>query len=110
MKKGLFLVVCALVCLTACSPGSVATVPRPGPMAALAKEATLKLLHAFSGKGDGSSPGAALTEMNGVLYGTTEGGGAYGDGTVFSITPGGSETVIHSSNAKAGDGGYPSAP
>jgi uncharacterized repeat protein (TIGR03803 family) len=41
----------------------------------------------FGGSPDGSLPGAALLRLNGVLYGTTQLGGAYNNGTVFSLTP-----------------------
>ncbi|HEV3091003.1 MAG TPA: choice-of-anchor tandem repeat GloVer-containing protein [Candidatus Cybelea sp.] len=44
------------------------------------------VLHSFDGN-DGSAPQTDLIEYRGSLYGTTSGGGAYGYGTVFSITP-----------------------
>lgn len=50
----------------------------------------------------GASPVAPLVTQNGLLYGTTEYGGAFGvnksnqQGTVFSITPTGAETVLYS--------------
>ncbi|MGB9651591.1 MAG: choice-of-anchor tandem repeat GloVer-containing protein [Candidatus Cybelea sp.] len=63
------------------------------------------VLYRFKGGMDGSSPQAALTEVNGTLFGTTEdGGGSYcilksvqsGCGTIFSIDALGSEyTVVH---------------
>ncbi|HEY2476524.1 MAG TPA: choice-of-anchor tandem repeat GloVer-containing protein [Candidatus Cybelea sp.] len=65
------------------------------------------VLHAFSGP-DGGGPVAPLIEVNGELYGTTQGGGTYSSGTVFRITPSGSEKVLHSFNAD-GDGEYPYA-
>jgi len=37
-----------------------------------------------------------LVELNGILYGTTTAGGRAGQGTVFSITPRGTETVLYS--------------
>ncbi len=47
------------------------------------------LLHTFlNNSSDGGNPDAALVDVNGILYGTTENGGAYGGGTVFSITTG----------------------
>jgi uncharacterized repeat protein (TIGR03803 family) len=62
---------------------------------------------------DGDAPAAGLTFDNaGNLYGTTEGGGAYGLGTVFELAPpddpGGSwtETVLSSFGAP-GDGKAP---
>jgi uncharacterized repeat protein (TIGR03803 family) len=51
---------------------------------------TEKVLHSFSELGrDGNSPLAGLiVDAAGNLYGTTFGGGAYGWGTVFEMSPG----------------------
>jgi uncharacterized repeat protein (TIGR03803 family) len=69
-----------------------------------------KVLHSFTGGSDGSYPRAALTNVNGTLYGTTTEGGALGSGygTVFTITPSGKETVLHSFGASK-DGAFPEA-
>ena len=61
---------------------------------------TEKLLHGFSGHGDG--PTAGLIDANGTLYGTTSGGGPHHDGTVFSITLAGKVRVLHSFNGADG--------
>jgi uncharacterized repeat protein (TIGR03803 family) len=53
------------------------------------------VLHSFNG-GDGQKPFATPLNVNGTLYGTTAGGGAYGHGTVFRITLSGRETVLYS--------------
>jgi uncharacterized repeat protein (TIGR03803 family) len=45
---------------------------------------------------DASSPVSRLTWWNGKLYGTTSSGGAYGGGTVYSLTLTGSEAVLYS--------------
>ena len=46
---------------------------------------------------DGGGPSGALVQAtNGDLYGTTQTGGANGDGTVFKITPSGKLTTLHS--------------
>ncbi len=45
---------------------------------------------------DGLAPLAGLIDVNGILYGTTQGGGQYGGGTVFAITRTGQERVLHS--------------
>jgi uncharacterized repeat protein (TIGR03803 family) len=46
-------------------------------------------IYAFTGGADGANPQAGLIfSSRGVLFGTTEYGGAYGYGTVFSLTPG----------------------
>src|SRR5580658_5585226 len=46
------------------------------------------VLYAFGNSpGDGIGPSTLLIGNDGVLYGTTLDGGAYGYGTVFSLTP-----------------------
>ena len=59
-----------------------------------------KVLYSFGGFGtfggdNGASPWAGVLEFNGVLYGTTSVGGTNGLGVIFSLTPSGSETVLH---------------
>jgi len=53
---------------------------------------TLTTLYSFcsqSGCADGSNPAAGLVQdTNGMFYGTTQGGGAYGFGAVFSLSVG----------------------
>ena len=46
-----------------------------------------RVLHSFGFGSDGSNPLAGLTELNGIIYGTTFQGGAYGEGTVFALKP-----------------------
>jgi uncharacterized repeat protein (TIGR03803 family) len=67
-----------------------------------------KTLFSFNGT-DGSEPLANLIEVNGVLYGTTKLGGKYNQGTVFSVSPSGSEQVVHDFEGYPNDGGYPEA-
>jgi uncharacterized repeat protein (TIGR03803 family) len=74
-----------------------------------------KVLHSFRNRADGVQPAAPLVELNDNLYGTTVfgsrnkcGGYGCGDGTVFSITRGGSEKVLHYFGAQ-GDGAHPQA-
>jgi uncharacterized repeat protein (TIGR03803 family) len=56
--------------------------------AASVAQANFKVIHTFSGTGDGESPwGRLLRDTQGNLYGTTVGGGAYGYGSVFELTP-----------------------
>src|SRR5262249_31151483 len=58
----------------------------------------------------GSLPNAALTpDSAGNLYGTAEYGGAHKQGVVFSLTPGGQETVLHAFKGGRNDGGKPVA-
>jgi uncharacterized repeat protein (TIGR03803 family) len=50
------------------------------------------------GASDGEYPLAGLISLKGTLYGTTAGGGCdngEGCGTVFSLTPSGTETILH---------------
>jgi uncharacterized repeat protein (TIGR03803 family) len=62
------------------------------------KTGTETVLHSFNNDGsDGWDPAAGLTEVKGLLYGTTQSGGAYGGGTLFSIDPStGAEIILHS--------------
>jgi uncharacterized repeat protein (TIGR03803 family) len=77
---------------------------------------TYKALYNFCSQtncADGSYPESTLVQdANGNLYGTTLNGGAYGNGTVFEITPTDQYIVIHSFNANDDtDGAFPqSAP
>ncbi len=59
------------------------------------------VLYSFIGSPtDGMRPQAGLImDSAGNLYGTTEAGGATVDGTVFKVTPAGSESVLHSFGA-----------
>jgi uncharacterized repeat protein (TIGR03803 family) len=61
---------------------------------------------------DGANPSAGLIQgTNGVLYGTTEQGGANFRGNVFGITPGGKLKTMYSfcSQTNCADGGTPLA-
>jgi uncharacterized repeat protein (TIGR03803 family) len=66
---------------------------------------TLTTLHSFAGyPTDGAHPGAGLVlSTDGDFYGTTEGGGANNDGTVFRITPSGTLTTQHSFDSTDGE-------
>ncbi|MGA8576736.1 MAG: choice-of-anchor tandem repeat GloVer-containing protein [Candidatus Cybelea sp.] len=56
-----------------------------------------KVLYSFGGSSaDAFGPYADLIDVNGKLYGTTYDGGAYYQGTVFSVTTTGTEKVLHS--------------
>ena len=57
----------------------------------------IHLLHTFTCGADGATPDAGvIRDPGGNLYGTTEQGGAFGWGTVFSLDPSGQMTVIYS--------------
>jgi uncharacterized repeat protein (TIGR03803 family) len=55
-------------------------------------------LYFFGGPGasDGAFAEAPLVDVNGTLYGTTGNGGTSGFGTVYSISPSGTEQVLYS--------------
>jgi hypothetical protein len=78
--------------------------------------ATYKVLHAFGKGKDGGGVFAGLArDAKGDLFGVTTGGGAYGDGTAFELTPGSdgkwTETILHSfchPSSDCEDGALPS--
>jgi uncharacterized repeat protein (TIGR03803 family) len=59
-----------------------------------------EILYSFKNSPDGQGPGAGLVPYKGEYYGVTIGGGntacENGCGTIFKITPGGSETLLYS--------------
>ncbi len=68
------------------------------------------VLYSFTGEGgDGVYPNAGvIRDPRGNLYGTTVYGGAYGHGTLFKVTPTGTETVLYSFTGET-DGADPIA-
>jgi uncharacterized repeat protein (TIGR03803 family) len=68
------------------------------------------VLHAFLGGSDGAGPYGGLTlGRDGVFYGVTPDGGAYGSGTVFRLTEAGPESIVYNFKNST-DGGYPFGP
>ena len=69
------------------------------------------ILHAFTNEnGDGADPFDRLLLYKGVLYGTTQGGGVEGAGTVFATVPGsGATSILSSFGVSQGSGSYPFA-
>jgi uncharacterized repeat protein (TIGR03803 family) len=73
------------------------------------------ILYEFTGSnGDGNGPHGRLAfDANGNIYGTTQGGGANGTGTVYQLSPkkggGWKEKVIYTFSATGADGISPSA-
>jgi uncharacterized repeat protein (TIGR03803 family) len=55
---------------------------------------TVTNLHAFTGGNDGGVPNGLALGSNGLLYGTTQNGGLYGDGTIFSLSTNGTLTTL----------------
>jgi uncharacterized repeat protein (TIGR03803 family) len=82
------------------------------------KTGTESVLHSFCSHHvgsdclDGQNPVTSLIDMNGMLYGTTYGGGASSDGTVFALDPKtNAEKVLYSfcSLQDCWDGRFPDA-
>jgi uncharacterized repeat protein (TIGR03803 family) len=83
---------------------------RKGTVYSITTSGTEELIYSFAGKPDGEGPAANLVGLNGTLYGTTEhGGNSKDDGTVFSISPSGTERVIYRFRGYPKDGAHPLA-
>jgi uncharacterized repeat protein (TIGR03803 family) len=84
-----------------CTPNGCGTIFKITP------KGTYTTLHHFNGIPDGGLPLATMTQApNGILYGTASALGNAGNyGTVFTITPKGTFTVVHQFDNT--DGAYP---
>jgi uncharacterized repeat protein (TIGR03803 family) len=90
-------------CLGSQPIGAPGAIPQSGRLAPAPKlghpltSPSYTVLYRFH-KGDvnGAHPQAGLIDVNGTLYGTTVDGGSSGLGTVYSISPSGSEKVLYS--------------
>jgi uncharacterized repeat protein (TIGR03803 family) len=98
--------------LAALLAGAASWVP---PGAAQAQATQFQVIYTFQGSPDGSGASAGVVmDPQGRLYGTTEGGGALGVGTVYRLTAPSSgagpwtEEILHSFDKT--DGGFPVAP
>jgi uncharacterized repeat protein (TIGR03803 family) len=98
-----------------CAPGQLTPVGGCGTLFKITPSGTLATLYSFCSQGectDGMYPLAALIQgTDGYLYGTTSGGGANGEGTIFKITPSGKLTALYSLCSQSGcsDGASPQA-
>lgn len=71
----------------------------------LANAQSYKVVYSFTGGADGGGPlFSPLIRVGGNLYGTTGVGGASNHGTLFTVTPQGQETVLHSFTGLDGSG------
>ncbi|MGA8576821.1 MAG: choice-of-anchor tandem repeat GloVer-containing protein [Candidatus Cybelea sp.] len=86
-----------------------------GTLFQMSMDGTKKTLHSFTygpKSTDGAYPAAGAAMLGGKLYGTTPGGGRFGDGTVFVMDPAsGTEHVLHAFSCcgTRTDGSYPVA-
>ncbi len=98
----------AHMCIMGCGVALALSVPLDGASAAN----TESVLYSFCnqpGCADGSVPyDNLIADGNGNLYGTTYQGGTSGNGTVFKLSPTGTETVLYSFTG-GNDGGIPYA-
>jgi uncharacterized repeat protein (TIGR03803 family) len=68
---------------------------------------TVRIVYNFGkGKADGDGPAAGVIAYRHALYGTTAGGGAHNQGTIFRVTPSGKETVLYSFSGDDGTSSY----
>jgi uncharacterized repeat protein (TIGR03803 family) len=80
---------------------------KDGTLFSLSNKGVYTLLHTFNGSTDGSSVNPQLgINASGTLYGTTNGGGQYGGGTLWEYATTPSFTVLHTFGA-SGDGANP---
>jgi uncharacterized repeat protein (TIGR03803 family) len=83
--------------------------PQQGVVFKLTPSETETVLYSFCSKpncSDGNLPaGGLIADSSGNLYGTTQFGGASGNGVVFKLSPSGTEKVLHS--FKGSDGAFP---
>jgi len=81
-----------------------------GTVFAISSSGKESVLHSFGGNStDGAIPLAGLIDFKGTFYGTTQNGGTYNKGTVFKISPSGTESVMYSFKGGSADGEYPYA-
>jgi uncharacterized repeat protein (TIGR03803 family) len=67
------------------------------------------VVYSFTASPDGSTPQSGLVrDALGNVYGATEQGGTFNDGTVFKVDPSGKETVLYSFTGSP-DGQFPGA-
>ncbi|MFY9664892.1 MAG: choice-of-anchor tandem repeat GloVer-containing protein [Candidatus Cybelea sp.] len=84
----------------------------PEKASGLSSSIGYRTLYSFAGPPDGARPTTALVRLNGTLYGTTVAGGhndypsCQNCGTVYSVTPTGTETVLYRFPGSP-DGGSP---
>jgi uncharacterized repeat protein (TIGR03803 family) len=82
-----------------------------GVLYELNRNGTLKVLHDFAGgASDGCGPyGSVLQDRAGNFYGTTNGCGSNGGGTIWKVSRKGKETILHNFSKGPSDGCGPYA-
>jgi uncharacterized repeat protein (TIGR03803 family) len=76
----------------------IAPVPSSGAVLSIfaisAPGTTMAALHWFTGGNDGGVPNGLANGAGGLLYGTTQNGGLYGDGAIFTLSTNGAFTPL----------------
>jgi uncharacterized repeat protein (TIGR03803 family) len=79
-----------------------------GTLFAVTSQRKFVPLHNFAAATDGSQPNDMLAaDPQGNVYGTTQGGGKYGGGTIYEFTTARTLKVLHAFDAAANDGAGP---
>lgn len=76
-----------------------------GTVFTITSKGAIVQLHSFCGNfdcTDGNGPGGLTQGANGTLYGTTEWGGKFSEGTIFEMTATGALTTLHSFSGQLG--------
>jgi uncharacterized repeat protein (TIGR03803 family) len=84
--------------------------PGDGTVFSISTAGKERVLHSFGNGSDGLNSQAALINIEGTLYGTTDLGGTHNAGTIFSIDTAGTEKVLYSFKGGGSDGAIPEAP
>lgn len=109
--RAVIFVVCAIV-ISGCARGSSLAPPLSllDKTSGISSSIGYRTLYSFAGSPDGARPTTAFVWLNGTLYGTTMAGGNNDDpscqncGTVYSVTPTGTETVLYRFPGSPGGG------
>jgi uncharacterized repeat protein (TIGR03803 family) len=98
MRFSRMFVVLFVSTVVGCSQHTAASLPAvpESPFArGVAMGGSFKSLYSFKGNPDGQNPYAGLAAVKGVLYGTTELGGKYDFGVLYTVSTSGAEHVLH---------------
>jgi uncharacterized protein (TIGR03437 family) len=91
--------------------GTIAPAGSPGAVFEFTPAGMLTMLYTFGAMAtDGVGPSGGLIQAaDGNFYGITSGGGTQGGGTIFKITPAGTETTLYSFGSAGTDAQAPTA-
>jgi uncharacterized repeat protein (TIGR03803 family) len=91
--------------------GTFAPSGYPGGVFKITPAGVVTVLHTFTGNPDGAEPASGvILGKDSNFYGDTVGGGAYGYGTLFKMTPSGTLKILYSFNSSTDYATNPTAP